>query len=118
MKRYLSVAVILVALGGAGAVFAVTNDSSPTTPPWVRSDGTVDFSQVPDEFEVSGAGGKVVVCPNGKALKVRKELLFGPPPRTPAELRQATPETRKDFVWGCGKGPNGHQNPVMLPAGG
>lgn|SRR5512134_2852218 len=119
MKRYLSVAVILVALGGAGAVFAVTNDSPPTTPAWVRSDGTVDFSKVPDEFEVSGAGGKLVVCPNGEPLKVRKGLLFGPPSQTPDELRlQGAPETRNDFVWRCGKGPNGHQNPVMVPAGG
>lgn len=116
MKRSLMIAVALVALVGAGAVFAVGGDEPPHTLPWVASDGTIDVSKAPDEFEVSGPDGKEVVCANGKKLKVRKELLLGPPPKTPDELRAArTDAAGRDLVWRCGRGRNPHLNPVLLP---
>jgi hypothetical protein len=116
MKRYLSVAAALVALIGAGAVLAVAGDDPPGPPPWVRSDGTIDLSKAPDEFEVSGPNGTEVVCANGRKLKVRKELLLGPPGKTPDELRAERPVAGgRDLVWRCGRGKQPHLNPVLVP---
>jgi hypothetical protein len=116
MKRYLTPAIVLVALVAAGAVLAVTQDAPPAPPPWVGADGTVDISKAPDELEVSGPNGEVVVCANGRRLKVRKELLFGPPAKTPAQLRAQGPGAAdEDLVWRCGKGRNPHLNPELVP---
>ena len=116
MKRYISIAVAVVALVGIGAVLAVAGDDSPSRPPWVSADGTIDLSKAPDEFEVSGPDGRKVVCGNGSTLKVRKELLLGPPPKGPAELRAQRPGTATgDLVWRCGRGKNPHLNPILLP---
>jgi hypothetical protein len=43
MKRYLTVGLVLAALIGAGAVFAVTRDEPSGSLPWVRADGTIDI---------------------------------------------------------------------------
>jgi hypothetical protein len=116
MKRHLIAAAALAALVGAGTVLAVTNDGPPSTPPWVQPDGTVDISKAPDTIGVSGPDGEVVVCSNGRRLKVRKELLFGPPPATPAELRaRRSAANGHDFVWRCGRGANPHLNPRLVP---
>ena len=116
MKRYISVVVAVVALVGIGAVLAVAGDDPPSQPPWVNADGTIDLSKAPDEFEVSGPDGRKVVCGNGRTLKVRKELLLGPPPKVPAELRAERPEAAAgDLVWRCGPGKNPHQNPILIP---
>lgn len=116
MKRSISVAVVLVVLVGAGAVLAVARDDPPTTPSWVRADGTVDLAKAPDELGVSGPDGKEVVCSNGRKLKVRKGLLFGPPPKSPDELRAEQPGAGGgDSVWRCGPGKNPHLNPVLVP---
>jgi hypothetical protein len=116
MKRYLLVAAALVALIAAGAVFAVAGDAPPGPPPWVRSDGTIDPSRAPDEFEVSGPNGTEIVCANGRKLKVRKELLLGPPGKTPDELRAEPPAAEgRDLVWRCGRGKHPHLNPVLVP---
>jgi hypothetical protein len=116
MKRYLTPAVVLVALVAAGAVLAVTQDAPPQAPPWVGADGRVDVSKAPDEIEVSGPDGEAVVCANGRRLKVPKELLFGPPSITPAQLRAERPEVPgEDLVWRCGKGRNPHLNPELVP---
>jgi hypothetical protein len=116
MKRYLTPAIVLVALVAAGAVFAVTQDPPPQAPPWVAADGRIDMSKAPDEIEVSGPNGEVVVCANVRRLKVPKELLFGPPSQTPAQLRAERPEaTGADLVWRCGKGRNPHLNPELVP---
>ena len=116
MKRYLSIVVGVVFLVGVGAVLAVAGgDPPPPTPPWVEADGTIDPSKAPAELEVSGPDGKRVVCANGRALKVRKELLFGPPPQTPDELRAARPAAGGDLVWRCGRGKSPHLNPILVP---
>ena len=116
MKRLLTIAVGLVALAGAGAVFAVGGDEPPHTLPWVASDGRIDLAKAPDAFEVSGPDGEEVVCANGKKLKVRKELLLGPPPKTPDELRAGPADAGgSDLVWRCGRGKNPHLNPVLIP---
>jgi hypothetical protein len=101
---------------GAGAVFAVTRDEPSGSLPWVRADGTIDISKAPEEFAVAGPDGKEVVCANGRTLKVRKELLLGPPTKTPDELRAQPPAAPgKDLVWRCGHGRNPHLNPVLVP---
>lgn len=117
MNRYLITAVALLALVGAGAVLAVTNDEPPPpTPPWLQADGTIDPAQVPETFEVSGPHGDTVVCGNGHKLKVRKELLFGPPTATPAELRaKRAAVSGRDFVWRCGLGRDPHLNARLVP---
>ena len=92
MKRYISVVVAVVALVGIAAVLAVAGDDPPEQPPWVKADGTIDLSKAPDTFEVSGPDGEKVVCGNGRTLKVRKELLLGPPPKVPDALRAERPE--------------------------
>ena len=116
MKRYISVVVAVVALVGIGAVLAVAGDDPPSQPPWVNADGTIDLSKAPDEFEVSGPDGRKVVCGNGRTLKVRKELLLGPPPKAPAELRADPPEAAAgDLVWRCGRGKSPHLNPILIP---
>lgn len=117
MNRYLITAVALLALVGAGAVFAVTNDEPPPpTPPWLQADGTIDPSKAPDTFEVSGPDGETVVCENGRTLKVPKELLFGAPAETPAQLgaRRAAAGGR-DLVWRCGLGRDPHLNARLVP---
>lgn len=116
MKRSLSIAIGVVIVLGAGAVLAVAGgDPPPPTPPWVQADGTIDQAKAPAELEVSGPDGKRVVCANGRALKVRKELLFGPPAQTPDELRASRPAADGDLVWRCGRGKNPHLNPVLIP---
>jgi len=116
MKRYVSVAAAVVILVGVGAVLAVAGDDQPDAPPWVGADGRVDLSKAPDEFEVSGPDGKEVVCANGRTLKVRKEQLLGPPPRTPDQLRaERTAAGGGDLVWRCGPGKNPHLNAVLVP---
>lgn len=116
MKRHLGTAAVLVALAGAGTVYAVTNDEPPAAPPWIQSDGSVDISKAPDVIEVSGPDGEIVVCSNGRRLKVQKELLFGPPSATPTELRaRRAAVTGKDFVWRCGSGANPHLNARLVP---
>jgi hypothetical protein len=116
MKRYLTVGLVLAALIGAGAVFAVTRDEPSGSLPWVRADGTIDISKAPEEFAVAGPDGKEVVCANGRTLKVRKDLLLGPPTKTPDELRAQPPAAPgKDLVWRCGHGRNPHLNPVLVP---
>ena len=116
MKRSIPVAALLVLLVGAGAVLAVAGDDQPATPPWVRADGTIDMAKAPDELGVSGPDGKEVVCANGRKLKVRKELLFGPPAKTPDELRAEQPAGEgRDLVWRCGPGKSPHLNPVLVP---
>jgi hypothetical protein len=116
MKRYISIAVAVVALVGIGAVLAVAGDDPPPQPPWVNADGRIDLSKAPDEFEVSGPDGRKVVCGNGRTLKVRKELLLGPPPKAPAELRADPPEAAAgDLVWRCGRGKSPHLNPILIP---
>jgi hypothetical protein len=117
MRRYLTAAAALLALVAAGAVYAVTNDEPPPpTPPWIQADGQIDLTKVPETFEVSGPDGETVVCGNGRTLKVRKELLFGPPAATPAELRaRRAAVTGRDFVWRCGFGSNPHLNARLVP---
>jgi hypothetical protein len=116
MKRYVYAAAALVVLVGAGAVLAVAGDDRPDAPPWVAADGSIDLSQAPDELEVSGPDGKKVVCANGRTLKVRKEQLFGPPPRTPDQLRPERPAAGGgDLVWRCGPGKNPHLNAILVP---
>jgi hypothetical protein len=116
MKRYISVVVAVVALVGIAAVLAVAGDDPPSQPPWVKADGTIDLSKAPDEFEVAGPDGRKVVCGNGRTLKVRKELLLGPPPKSPEALRAERPEAAAgDLVWRCGSGRNPHLNPVLIP---
>jgi hypothetical protein len=116
MKRYVYVAAALVILGGAGAVLAVAGDDRPDTPPWVAADGSIDISKAPNELEVSGPDGKKVVCANGRTLKVRKEQLLGPPPRTPDQLRaERAAAGGGDLVWRCGPGKNPHLNAILVP---
>ena len=117
MKRYVWVAVGLVLLAGAGGgVLAAAGDDPPAAPAWVRADGTIDLAKAPDEFGVSGPDGKAVVCSNGRTLKVRKELLLGPPSRTPDELRAERPAAGGlDLVWRCGQGRNPHLHPILVP---
>jgi hypothetical protein len=116
MKRYVSVAVAIAVFVGAAAVLALAGDDAPTAPPWVRADGTIDVSKAPDEFGVSGPDGEEVVCSNGRRLKVRKELLLGPPPGRPDQLRAERPASGGgDLVWRCGPGRNPHLNPVLVP---
>jgi hypothetical protein len=117
MKRYISVVVGIVALVGIGAVLAVAGDDPPSQPPWVKADGTIDLSKAPDQFEVSGPDGQKVVCGNGRSLKVRKELLLGPPPKTPDQLQTERPAPAAgDLVWRCGRGKNPHLNPILVPS--
>ena len=116
MKRYVVVAAAVAVLVGTGAVLAVAGDDKPSALPWVAADGTIDLSKAPDEFEVSGPDGKKVVCANGRTLKVRKELLLGPPQQTPDELRAGHANAKgRDLVWRCGTGKNPHLNPTLVP---
>ena len=116
MKRYVYVAASLVILVGAGAVLAVAGDDPPEAPPWLAADGRIDPAKAPDEFEVSAPDGKKVVCANGRTLKVRKEQLLGPPPRTPDQLRaDGAAGGGGDLVWRCGPGRNPHLNAILIP---
>ena len=113
----LMLAMIVVVVVTASAV-AVTRpgsgpDSPPPNPEWVNSDGTVDPSKAPEYVNVAGPNGELVICANGKPLRV--PFMPVPPPPGPASRFAPGQATDEDYLYRCGEGANAHLNPQMIP---
>jgi hypothetical protein len=102
-----------VAFVPAGIVFG-GQEAPPPAPEWVDpATGKSIPSKVPEFVNVIGPDGELVRCANGKLLKARPMQ-----PPTAAPLRGvpiATPDPDEVLVPRCGKGANGHLNPVVVP---
>ena len=53
-----------------GTAVAVAGDSAPPAPPWVKADGTIDESKLPDKIGVVDNRGQVVRDEHGRLVTV------------------------------------------------
>ena len=104
--------ILALVLGAASyGIWSAQAEPIPPIPSFAGPNGA------PVSFGVDGPGGKPVICPNGKELRVSSTELFSLPP-APEELKRrgAPPESKVDKVWRCGLGANPDRNPRLIPA--
>lgn len=58
--RKLSLLIATGAIVGATAVAAFSNDNAPPRPPWVRLDGRIDVTKLPDRVPLLNSRGQVI----------------------------------------------------------
>lgn len=73
---------IAVVVLAAGATVVLGQEDRPPpapTPPWVKSDGTVDMEKLPNCFGVAGPDGEPVRHADGTKVCIDSREVFGPP---------------------------------------
>jgi hypothetical protein len=93
----IAVTVVGVIAFGVGLVNAQSPEL-PSSPPWVRDNGIIDLSKLPECFEVVGPDGQTVRDERGRNVCIPSEQLFAPPAFVPTaeELRNQNVLSNQD----------------------
>jgi hypothetical protein len=102
-------ALALASLASAAVMFAMaarsdaSNSAPPPRPPWVRDDGTIDRSKLPERIVMAGHDGQPLKDAQGRTVTVSSDQLLssseptGPPPSsgtsTPGKATKSTDGT-------------------------
>lgn len=84
-KGFLAGAVLVVGFTSFGVGMAATQDSSPPPPPWIRADGTLDRSRLPECIIVLGNDGQPVLDGKRKPVCMPSAEIFASPAAPPGE---------------------------------
>lgn len=115
-NRFFTAILVLLVVAPASVVIASDRGGEPGPPEWVDAKGRVDQAKLRGNptIGVSGPDGNLVVCKNGKELRVKvKDLLA--PPLPPTGNVPADPPA-EGYVYRCGRGENPHLNAERVPA--
>ncbi|WP_433398788.1 hypothetical protein [Streptomyces sp. CA-146814] len=80
MSKLVTGAIVLasaILIGGTALTASASNSDIPPAPPrpeWVKPDGSVDKSKIPDSFPVMGSDGKPVLDENGNEVRERNDF--------------------------------------------
>lgn len=106
-RNILSAGLLIIAgLSSYGVGAAATQLNTPPTPPWVRADGTLDRSKLPECIVVLGNDGAPIKNGEGEEVCMPSQELFAPPvaspeqpePRSAKILRQYQDEDGHDVI--------------------
>lgn len=62
---------------------STADSSAPGPPPWVRGDGTIDRTKMPERIRMADRNGQPATDSNGNPISIPTAELWGPPPPGP-----------------------------------
>ena len=109
MVRRIVIALVLLAAAAVFAVAGTGGKREPGQPP-------THTPMEQDDFAVAAPNGGIVVCANGKELRLPKELVMRPPPPyDPSSGEPPPPNPTEEMVWRCGTGDDPDRHPRLVP---
>lgn len=104
MRRFIIISTFLVAVTITFGIVTIARGSE--APPPLTRENTPEF------FTVSDPDGNVIVCANGKELRVASARILAAPTGAP---NAGAPNPTEDQVYRCGTGRSPHLNARLIP---